>query len=344
MKKIGKPLTVEQLIALPDNEPVYLAEHFDKRVDRLYVKKVGGAGQNEEEFVYNYDDSEDAGSFLYSDYGKTWLAYKKKEDAQPIVEPEVTLEGIEAILKSECFVNLNDEGVDQEALRGYRIEDRENDIKITIKSPFYAGVAAGMLTKLKYIIVVPNYSELYVNKAKEGQRMSELTLEPVKDSEVDEKELIGAIVISSDTQRAGYQPQIILQRGSQYFSVCTTEHGKVQITKMRKTDFTKVRVIMKGVGLKGPIDSSFLLSAEQWKEFGEKYYEFTKQNLLGVSPETAPYGVFGLWLEDYRMKAPYTYAPHGDERKEMMEQLGWEWPRNSREWAHTIESIEVIFS
>lgn len=58
-------------------------------------------------------------------------------------------------------------------------------------------------------------------------------------NEVGEKELIGAVVESIDTQHAGLQPQIILRRENEVFSICISDHGKVQITRVEEEEPVK---------------------------------------------------------------------------------------------------------
>ena len=265
---------------------------------------------------------------------------KAKRDNKVTIENcEVTAKDIEAVLKSEGFVNLDDKEVIVKGVRGYTITEKEDYFDISIKEPFYAGVAAQALSNLKYIVVVTDYLHLYVNKAKEKQAAPKQEFEALKNSEVNENELIGATVVQTDTQRAGYQPQIILQKDKQYFSVCITEHGKVQITQLYKTDFKKVRVLIRGLGSeKEEIDSSFLLSPKQWKEFGEKYCDFVKSNLIGGRDGV---GYFGLWIADYETNKPESFGQTAEERKEMVEKFEWLWPQCG-EYAYTIKSIEVL--
>ena len=48
----------------------------------------------------------------------------------------------------------------------------------------------------------------------------------------DERDLLGAKIIKIETQRVGYQPQIIVEKDNKRYSICTGNCGNVIITEV----------------------------------------------------------------------------------------------------------------
>lgn len=71
-----KPLTIEQLKALEVGDWVWL---IDKIGD---TKSYWSISENTNEYLLVYQECYSFGNLNYSDYGKTWLAYKHKEAAE----------------------------------------------------------------------------------------------------------------------------------------------------------------------------------------------------------------------------------------------------------------------
>lgn len=79
---MNKPLTIEQLKALEVGEWVWLiCIREGRHSDGFYVRKEGRAF-NDTKFVYDHINCDDYEVDYYSNYGKTWLAYKNKEAAE----------------------------------------------------------------------------------------------------------------------------------------------------------------------------------------------------------------------------------------------------------------------
>lgn len=79
-----KPLTIEELKALQVGDWVWIVD--TERQKQIYVRKDAECAIDviienlEDEFAYTTAD--EFGAFDYSFYGKTWLAYKNKEQAE----------------------------------------------------------------------------------------------------------------------------------------------------------------------------------------------------------------------------------------------------------------------
>lgn len=73
---MSKPLTIEQLKALEVGDWVWL---IDKVGD---TKSYWSISENTNEYLLVYQECYSFGTLAYSDYGKTWLAYKNKEQAE----------------------------------------------------------------------------------------------------------------------------------------------------------------------------------------------------------------------------------------------------------------------
>lgn len=79
---MSKPLTIEELKALPVGDWVWMiCIREEKHSDGFYVRKEGRAF-NDIKFVFEHINSDDYEVDYYADYGKTWLAYKNKEQAE----------------------------------------------------------------------------------------------------------------------------------------------------------------------------------------------------------------------------------------------------------------------
>lgn len=76
---MSKPLTIEELKSLKVGDWVWLTNQ--NGLLGTYVAKAD-ASYEEDDKTFNFDSLAFSQSYPYSDYGKTWLAYKNKEQAE----------------------------------------------------------------------------------------------------------------------------------------------------------------------------------------------------------------------------------------------------------------------
>lgn len=115
-----KPLTIEQLKALPVGEWVYIV---DLRTNYgLYIRKYKASNTTE------YFVGSSHTGFRYSEYGKTWLPYKNKEQA------EAKGEIIELPCKIGDTVYMIDDKIDEWEVIGILVQDMGTFLKILNKS------------------------------------------------------------------------------------------------------------------------------------------------------------------------------------------------------------------
>lgn len=95
-----KPLTIEQLKALEVGDWVWIKDNLGEKYWRVY------SNEGKHLLILASDCITDR--FLYSDYGKTWLAYKNKEQAETkgdIVEIKGTCEHCIHNMQIGCYNN-----------------------------------------------------------------------------------------------------------------------------------------------------------------------------------------------------------------------------------------------